>query len=115
MEAQPREIQRYITSDGKVPFAEWFDALRDSRAKANIEARFERVKLGNLGDYRSVGQGVCELRIKYGSGYRIYFGQIGSTIVLIFSGGDKSTQDEDIPIAIEYWRDYERRENANKR
>lgn len=71
MEAQPRQIRRYITSDGKVPFAEWLDSLRDSRAKVKIEARLERVKLGNLGDYRSVEEGVCELRIKYGSGYRV--------------------------------------------
>lgn len=80
MEAQAKKIKRYITNDGKVPFAEWFDVLRDSRAKVRIEARLERVKLGNFGDYRSVGQGVCELRIKYGSGYRVYFGFQGSTI-----------------------------------
>ena len=61
----------------------------------------------------SVGQGVCELRIKYGSGYRVYFGFQGSTIVLLLCGGDKSTEDEDIDRAIEYWRDYETRENAN--
>ncbi len=89
MEAQPRDIQRYITSNGKVPFADWFDVLKDSRAKVRIEARLERVKLGNLGDYRSVGEGVCELRIKYGSGYRVYFGFRGSTIVLLLCGGDK--------------------------
>lgn len=114
MEAQPRQIRRYITSDGKVPFAEWLDSLRDSRAKVKIEARLERVKLGNLGDYRSVEEGVCELRIKYGSGYRVYFGFRGSTIVLLLCGGDKSTQNEDIDKAIEYWRNYETRENANK-
>jgi len=114
MEVQPRDIRRYITSDGRVPFAEWFDALRDSRAKVRIEARLVRVGLGNLGDYRSVGEGVCELRIDYGPGYRVYFGQIGSTIVLILCGGDKSTQEQDIQRAIEYWTDYRRRENANE-
>jgi putative addiction module killer protein len=61
-----------------------------------IEKRLQRVKFGNLGDYRSVGEGVCELKIDYGPGYRIYFGQIGLTIVLLLCGGDKSTQEQDI-------------------
>ena len=113
MEAQPREIQRYITSDGKVPFADWLDSLRDTNAKAKIISRLNRVTAGNLGDYRSVGEGVCELRIKYGPGYRIYFGLRGLTIVLLLCGGDKSTQDQDIQKAKEYWADYERSENAN--
>ncbi|MBF2007043.1 MAG: type II toxin-antitoxin system RelE/ParE family toxin [Chlorogloeopsis fritschii C42_A2020_084] len=101
MEAQPREIQRYITSDGKVPFAEWFDSLQDINAKGKIISRLNRVAAGNLGDYRSVGEGVCELRIKYGPGYRIYFGQVGSKVVLILCGGDKSTQGQDIRTAIQ--------------
>lgn len=113
MEAQPRDIQRYITSDGKVPFADWLDSLRDTNAKAKIISRLNRVTAGNLGDYRSVGEGVCELRIKYGPGYRIYFGLRGLTIVLLLCGGDKSTQDQDIQKAKEYWADYERSENAN--
>ena len=74
--------------------------------------RLERIKLGNLGDFRSVGEGVCELRIDYGPGYRIYFGQIGNIIVIILLGGDKSTQNRDIRKAIEYWRDYRSQENA---
>lgn len=113
MEAQPRKIQRYVTPDGRVPFAEWFDSLRDTKAQYRIDLRLNRVQLGNLGDYRSVGEGVCELRIDYGSGYRIYFGQIGTTIVLLLCGGDKSTQNRDILKAIEYWLEYRRRENAN--
>lgn len=114
MEVQPRDIRRYITSDGRVPFGEWLDSLRDTKAKTNINKRLDRVSLGNLGDYRSVGEGVCELRIDYGPGYRVYFGQIGSTIVLLLCGGDKSTQEQDIRRAIEYWTDYRRRENANQ-
>jgi putative addiction module killer protein len=106
MEAQLREIQRYVTFDDKVPFDEWFNSLGDTKAKNKIEAKLERVKLGNLGNYRSVGEGVCELKINYGPGYRIYFGQIGTTIVLLLCGGDKSTQDQDIRIPIEYWKDY---------
>ncbi|MCP2731546.1 type II toxin-antitoxin system RelE/ParE family toxin [Limnofasciculus baicalensis] len=106
MTVQPREIQRYTTPEGKIPFDEWFYALRDSQIKTKINKRINRVRLGNLGDYRSVGEGVCELRINYASGYRIYFGQIGSTIVLLLCGGDKSTQEQDIRRAREYWIDY---------
>jgi putative addiction module killer protein len=106
MEAQPREIQRYVTQFGKVPFDDWFYGLRNAKAKTIINKRLDRVRTGNLGDYRSVGEGVCELRIDYGSGYRVYFGQVGSTIVLLLCGGDKSTQEEDISIAIKYWTDY---------
>ena len=113
MEVQPREVRRYITPDGKSPFAEWLNSLRDSRAISKIDNRIRQVRLGNLGDHRSVGQGVCELRIDYGPGYRIYFGQIGSTIVLLLCGGDKSTQAQDILNAKEYWVDYERRENSD--
>ncbi len=112
MEAQPREIKNYLTADGRAPFAEWRADLRDGQAKAKIRIRLDRVKVGNLGDYRSVGEGVCELRINYGPGYRIYFGQIGNTIVLLLCGGDKSTQQRDIRQAIEYWREYRSRDNA---
>ncbi|MFB2838873.1 MULTISPECIES: type II toxin-antitoxin system RelE/ParE family toxin [Floridanema] len=106
MEAQPREIQRYVTPDGKIPFTEWLNSLRDIKAQIKIRGRLERVALGNLGDYRSVGEGVFELRINYGPGYRIYFGQVGSIIILLLCGGDKSTQDQDINTAKEYWAEY---------
>ncbi|MEG4852081.1 type II toxin-antitoxin system RelE/ParE family toxin [Microcoleus sp. B5-D4] len=114
MEVQPREIRRYIISDGRVPFAEWIDSLRDRNTRAKINNRLRRVSLGNLGDYRSVGGGVFELRIDWGPGYRVYFGQIGLTIVLLLCGGDKSTQDRDILKAKEYWAEYEERDSANQ-
>jgi putative addiction module killer protein len=112
MEAQPREIEYYLTADERCPFLGWVDALRDLTAKAKIRIRLDRIKAGNLGDYRSVGEGVCEFRIQYGPGYRIYFGQIGNTIVLLLCGGDKSTQQRDIRQAIEYWREYRSQDNA---
>ncbi len=99
MESQPREIQRYVTSEGKVPFAEWLEAVRDRTARAKI----------NLGDYRSVGEGVFEFKINYGPGYRVYFGQVGFTLILLLCGGDKSTQQKDIQKAKEYWRNYHAR------
>jgi putative addiction module killer protein len=114
VEAQPREIRNYLTAEGRSPFQEWLDSLRDMKARVRIEKRLERVALGNLGDYRSVGQGVYELKIDYGPGYRVYFGQIGSILVLLLCGGDKSTQEQDILRAKEYWRDYERSENSKK-
>jgi putative addiction module killer protein len=110
MEAQPREIQRYITIDGKVPFAAWFDSLKDVKTQTIILKRLDRVLLGNLGDHRSVGGGVYELRIDYGSGYRIYFGQVNSVVVLLLCGGDKGTQSQDIVNAKEYWKDYGERQ-----
>ena len=114
MEVQPREIRRYIAPNGRVPFLEWYNGVRDIKTKVKIDARLDRIELGNLGDYKTVGEGVCELRINYGPGYRIYFGQIGSTVVLLLCGGDKSTQKNDIRKAIEYWRDYhDRLENAD--
>jgi len=103
---QPREIERYVTADGQIPFDNWFDSIRVSKTQTIISKRLDRVRMGNLGDYRSVGGGVFELRIDYGPGYRIYFRQVGTTIVLLLCGGDKSTQIKDIRQAQEYWRDY---------
>lgn len=106
MATQPREIERYVTADGQIPFDNWFDSIRVSKTQTIISKRLDRVRKGNLGDYRSVGGGVFELRIDYGPGYRIYFGQVGTTIVLLLCGGDKSSQIKDIRQAQEYWRDY---------
>ena len=92
MENNPKEILSYITPDGKIPFEEWLNSLRDINARTKIKARLRRVELGNLGDYKTVGGGVGELRINYGKGYRIYFGQVGSVIIILLSGGDKDTQ-----------------------
>ncbi|WP_242046455.1 type II toxin-antitoxin system RelE/ParE family toxin [Cylindrospermum sp. FACHB-282] len=106
MEVQPREIKSYLTNNGISPFYNWFDSLRDRKVKAKIRARLDRVEEGNLGDYKSLGDGVYELRIDYGSGYRIYFSQEGLTIIILLCGGDKSTQEKDIEKAKKYWQDY---------
>ncbi|MBL1210647.1 type II toxin-antitoxin system RelE/ParE family toxin [Geminocystis sp. GBBB08] len=85
---------------------EWLDNLSDAKTRAKIKARLTRVTLGNLGDYKSVGDGVCEFRINYGKGYRIYFAQIGTIIIILLCGGDKDSQKKDIQEAKQYWLDY---------
>ena len=109
MEAEPRQIDLYVLRDGKVPFERWLNGLRDRRARARIDARLARVRLGNLGETRDVGEGVHELKIDYGPGYRLYFSNTGASAVLLLCGGDKSTQDADIRKAKEYWSEYKER------
>ena len=82
-------------------FANWFNSLRDRRAKARIQARIDRLELGHLGDVAPVGEGVSELRIFYGPGYRVYFVKRGSVVIILLSGGAKSTQNSDIVKAKE--------------
>lgn len=105
-DVKPREIQYYRTSDGQSPFIEWLESIRNTNTQARIQARLERLEDGNLGDCQSVGDGVYELRIHFGPGYRIYFGQVGNTIVLLLCGGDKSSQTRDIQRAKIYWQEY---------
>ena len=109
MEAQEKTILTYVKADGSVPFNDWLEALKDRKARAIVRTRINRVRLGNLGDCKSVGEGLSELRIKFGAGYRIYFGQEKETIIILLSGGDKSSQDKDIKQAKKYWQDYKRR------
>jgi putative addiction module killer protein len=103
------EVRRYQTGEGRVPLSEWLDGLRDGRARARIVARMDRLSVGLLGDWRSVGDGVCELRIDYGPGYRVYYGQDGEALILLLCGGDKRTQAKDIEKAHGYWKDYKAR------
>ena len=113
MEAQPREIVLYVTGDGQCPFERWLEALRDRQGRARIRKRLDRIELGNLGDVKPVGEGVLEFRIDYGPGYRVYFAQVGSSIILLLCGGDKSTQTQDISRAKQYWIDFQERSDAN--
>jgi len=85
-------------------FDDWFDGLRDKQAVRRIEARIRRAELGNFGDCTPVGEGVSEMRIHYGPGYRVYFVQRGLEIVILLAGGDKSTQRQDINNALDLAR-----------
>ena len=103
------EIREYVTRDGKAVFTHWLNKLRDRQARDRIHKRIDRLSHGNAGDSKSVCQGVYELRIHYGPGYRIYYGRLGRQIILLLCGGDKATQRYDVKKAIDYWNDYRSR------
>ncbi len=114
MEARPRTTVEYVSRNGKNHFADWLDHL-DIRANAAVIARLIRVRNGTFGDTKPVGEGVTELRIDYGPGLRVYYGSDGPELVILFAGGDKSTQDRDIALAKKLWKEYKlARTHANR-
>ncbi len=113
MREQQKHIRYYKTKGGRSPFPEWLETLSDHKGRAKIKGRLERVERGNFGDAKSVGEGVYELRIHYGAGYRVYFSNIDRIIVLLLCGGTKGSQNKDIKLAIQYWKDYQKRGNEN--
>lgn len=98
------EIEFFEDDDGKEPFTEWFNSLRDIMARVKLRQRLDRMEHGNFGDVEPVGQGVSEIKMDYGPGYRIYFVDFNKKKALILYGGDKSTQKKDIKKAQEYYR-----------
>ncbi len=103
-------VLQYQTTDHRRPFEEWLDRrAADARTYTAIQSRMDRVGRGLLGDWKSVGEGVFELRIDYGPGYRIYFGRDGQSVIVLLCGGDKGGQSREIRAAKRYWRDYEKR------
>jgi putative addiction module killer protein len=109
VESFPYTIVYYLTETGRKPFKEWLDSLRDITARQKVRIGLDRVRLGNLGRNRSVGEGVYELKIDYGPGYRVYYAIEKKASILLLIGGDKSSQDKDIALARKYWQDYKRR------
>lgn len=106
MEVKPRSLRIYETENGKRPFEDWVKSLKDPPMVRRIQARLAGVSAGNLGDVKPVGEGVSELRLKFGPGFRIYFGADGVELIILLCGGDKGSQDKDIRKAKEYWADY---------
>jgi len=107
------EIRHYVSRAGKDVFDEWLSALADRRAQAKIASRINRVAVGNFGDSKPLSLGVCELRIDWGPGYRVYYAMVGKVYVLLLCGGDKRKQSSDIDRALEYFKDYKERSETS--
>ncbi len=110
MEPTPRDIVEYLDGEGRSPFRAWLRELRDGKGRGIIRNRINRLMDGNFGDCGSVGDGVHELVVDFGPGYRVYFGEDGSRIVLL-GGGDKSTQPADIARTRRRWSEYNAQTN----
>src|SRR3989442_11096906 len=102
-------ILHYRTVEGRFPYREWIESIADKSTRAAILARVDRLAFGAFGDWKSVGAGVCELRVHFGAGHRVYFGRDGRAVVILLCGGDKRSQETDIRQAKRYWQDYETR------
>ena len=110
MSSKGPKVEIYKKANGERPFPEWMARMRDHVGEARIDARITRImSSGNYGDCQPVGEGVSELRVHEGPGYRVYFGQLGEELVVILCGGTKRTQDADIPKAQALWADYKDR------
>ncbi len=110
---EPKTIIIYQDDKGREPFVEWLGGLRDQRGRRFILRRIGRLEQGLYGDCRPVGEGVSELRIFFGPGYRVYFGEEAGHMVILLCGGDKDSQDRDIQAAKECWKEYKDHGQAN--
>lgn len=100
-------LEIFEKTNKKSPFIDWMKGL-DLKTQARIRHRILRMEAGNFRDYKVLKDGLCELRIFFGPGYRVYFGVIGDRIVLLISGGDKSSQDKDIQQSLQIWQTYKK-------
>jgi putative addiction module killer protein len=103
------EIRHYLTSDEQDVYLDWLRKQRDTTARIAVDRRVNRIERGNFGDHKFCRDGVWELRIDVGAGYRVYYAIAGKEIVLLLCGGDKRTQAGDIDRACAYWQDWQRR------
>lgn len=101
-------IEIFVDNNNNSPFKDWYLSL-DKKTIARIQTRFLRLELGHYGDYKKLAEGINELRLHFGPGYRIYFGESINTLVLLLYGGDKSSQKKDIKKAIQLWKKYKER------
>ncbi len=104
--AKPTSVIVYADKNGREPFTDWLYGLRDIMGRKRILARIARLGQGNFGDCEPVGEGVSELRLFFGPGYRVYFGEDENSIVVLLCGGDKGSQNQDIREAKACWREY---------
>ena len=109
MELSLFTLEYYITETGKIPFKDWLENLKNIHARAKIRVALDRVRLGNFGHAKFIGEGINELKIDFGPGYRVYYALAGDAIVLLLLGGDKASQSKDIVRAKEYWKEFKRR------
>ena len=105
-EAKPKSVIIYADENGKEPFTDWLYQLRDIMGRKRILARVARLAQGNYGDCEPVGEGVSELRMSFGPGYRVYFGEDKYKVVVLLCGGDKKSQAQDLREARSYWKEY---------
>ncbi|MCX5895756.1 MAG: type II toxin-antitoxin system RelE/ParE family toxin [Proteobacteria bacterium] len=98
----------YETAEGKCPFKKWIDSIKNIQTQARILRYVRSLSLGNFNNCKPVGEGVHELKIDFGPGYRVYFGNEGKTIIVLLCGGSKKNQDKDIKLAQKYWAEYKR-------
>lgn len=102
----PKQVIFYADENGNEPFQAWINSLRDKQGRRRIIRRLFRVQQGNYGDVKPIGKGLSELRLFFGSGYRVYFGEDAGNIIVILCGGDKDSQGRDIENAKAYWKEY---------
>ena len=111
---QQYKISLYTTDDGKIPFLDWLNSIKDLKIQRRIKLRIDRLIDGNFGDTKLVGDKLYELRLFFGAGYRVYYTIEDNILVILFTGGDKSTQTKDIEKAKEYLQDYKGGNNAKQ-
>lgn len=103
------QIVHYVSASDVDVYQEWLDGIRDRTTRVRITRRVDRIKGGNFGDHEPCRDGVYELKLDFGPGYRVYYSKVGETVVLLLAGGDKSSQDKDIDKAVANLQDYKRR------
>jgi putative addiction module killer protein len=108
------EIRHYVSRSGKDEFDDWLSELADPRAQAKIATRIDRIAVGNFGDCKSLGNGLHEIRIDWGPGYRVYYAMVGRACVLLLCGGNKRKQLSDIARTAEYLKDYKERTQTHE-
>ncbi|MGZ3732602.1 MAG: type II toxin-antitoxin system RelE/ParE family toxin, partial [Parachlamydiaceae bacterium] len=102
------DIEIYATEQGKEPFSEWLASLKDKKTKASLLMRLQRLREGNFGDFKCF-EGLYELRVDFGPGYRMYCAKVGNRLILLLGGGNKSTQNRDIKKCVSYFEDHKKR------